>query len=227
MTTPSSRESSTNRTKASPAPSTATAGSTSSTKDSTTTSLPDAYVSDKSDDSSKLRTFLGILRKFIGVSDIASVRFSLPAQLLEPTPNLEYWNYLDRPETFIAYAILIASEFETHSLINLQPLFPIPKIIPPLDKQLPNESQRFWANVTKAIKSKQYNEATRLKTELEERQREKASQRQNNNEEWKPRFFTHAVKADGRPDLTDSGRTALKGLQAEDYALTESEITGA
>ena len=41
-------------------------------------------------------------RRFIGVADIASVRFSLPAQLLEPTPNLEYWNYLDQPNTFIA-----------------------------------------------------------------------------------------------------------------------------
>jgi hypothetical protein len=40
--------------------------------------------------------------RFIGVTDIASVRFSLPAQLLEPTPNLEYWNYLDQPNTFIA-----------------------------------------------------------------------------------------------------------------------------
>lgn len=40
--------------------------------------------------------------RFIGVKDIASVRFSLPAQLLEPTPNLEYWTYLDRPETFTA-----------------------------------------------------------------------------------------------------------------------------
>lgn len=27
--------------------------------------------------------------RFIGVSDIASVRFSLPSQLLEPRPNLE------------------------------------------------------------------------------------------------------------------------------------------
>jgi hypothetical protein len=54
------------------------------------------------DESSKLRTFLSILRRFVGVPDIASVRFSLPAQLLEPTPNLEYWNYLDRPETFVS-----------------------------------------------------------------------------------------------------------------------------
>ncbi|KAH8757378.1 hypothetical protein F5883DRAFT_161722 [Diaporthe sp. PMI_573] len=53
-------------------------------------------------DSSKLRIFIGILKKFIGVADLASVRFSLPSQLLEPTPNLEYWNYLDAPNAFIA-----------------------------------------------------------------------------------------------------------------------------
>lgn len=40
--------------------------------------------------------------RFIGVSDLASVRFSLPSQLLEPTPNLEYWTYLDAPNAFIA-----------------------------------------------------------------------------------------------------------------------------
>jgi hypothetical protein len=40
--------------------------------------------------------------RFIGVTDLASVRFSLPSQLLEPTPNLEYWNYLDSPNAFVA-----------------------------------------------------------------------------------------------------------------------------
>ena len=40
--------------------------------------------------------------RFIGVADLAAVRFSLPSQLLEPTPNLEYWNYLDAPNTFVA-----------------------------------------------------------------------------------------------------------------------------
>ena len=38
----------------------------------------------------------------MGVSDLAAVRFSLPSQLLEPTPNLEYWNYLDNPSAFAA-----------------------------------------------------------------------------------------------------------------------------
>ncbi len=45
---------------------------------------------------------ISLTSRFIGVSDLASVRFSLPSQLLEPTPNLEYWNYLDAPNTFIA-----------------------------------------------------------------------------------------------------------------------------
>jgi oxysterol-binding protein-related protein 9/10/11 len=61
---------------------------------------PTAPVETEPDNNSKLRTFLGILRKFIGVSDLANIRFSLPAHLLEPTPNLEYWTYLDRPEAF-------------------------------------------------------------------------------------------------------------------------------
>lgn len=39
--------------------------------------------------------------RFIGVTDLAAVRFSLPSQLLEPTPNLEYWTYIDAPNAFI------------------------------------------------------------------------------------------------------------------------------
>ncbi|KAK0517232.1 hypothetical protein JMJ35_000387 [Cladonia borealis] len=459
MTTTPSPDSSTNKAQASPAPSIRTTTSTASTTEATTISRPDSYVSDKApDDSSKLKTFLSILRKFIGVSDIAAVRFSLPTQLLEPTPNLEYWNYLDRPETFIgigdsddalgrmlavirfwftkdlkyvkgkpckpynstlgeffrcnwevednappilgesrkesateridtknkpvrisylteqtshhppvsawwvdcpvkgvsargfdqlsakftgtsikvtpgnynlgifinikrrdneeyqlthptAYlggiirgslsvnvsdsAFVICPKTKMKAILNyaeeswlgktqnkvngvifnydpendnknrikdvpekdvlaklegcwrdeiyytlpgskdptllldLKPLFPSPKIIPPLASQLPNESLRFWAPVTTAIKSKRFAEATKLKQELEERQREKATQRKERNVEWKPRFFREAVTQDGRPDLTEEGRKALEGLQREDYALVESEVTGA
>ena len=68
--------------------------------DTATLKIP--AVEKEPDHTSKLRTFLNILRKFIGVSDLASIRLSLPAHLLEPTPNLEYWGYLDRPETFIS-----------------------------------------------------------------------------------------------------------------------------
>ncbi|KAH6686745.1 oxysterol-binding family protein [Plectosphaerella plurivora] len=64
--------------------------------------VADAPVEEHPSDTSKLKTFIGILRKFIGVADLAAVRFSLPSQLLEPTPNLEYWTYIDAPNAFVA-----------------------------------------------------------------------------------------------------------------------------
>ncbi|CCF52550.1 hypothetical protein NDA11_001186 [Ustilago hordei] len=57
-------------------------------------------------DSGKLKTLIGILKRMIGVKDIAAIRISLPANLLEPVPNLEYWNYLDRGDFFTVVADL-------------------------------------------------------------------------------------------------------------------------
>ncbi|KAJ2774812.1 hypothetical protein IWQ57_000657 [Coemansia nantahalensis] len=53
-------------------------------------------------DQSRFSAVLGILRKFIGVADIINLRLSLPSQLLDPVPNLEYWNYMDSPRHFVA-----------------------------------------------------------------------------------------------------------------------------
>ncbi|KAF2278352.1 uncharacterized protein EI97DRAFT_486488 [Westerdykella ornata] len=418
------------------------------------------------DDTSKLKTFLGVLRKFIGVADLASVRFSLPAHLLEPTPNLEYWNYLDRPETFISigdsdeplgrmlgtlrfwftkdlkyvkgkpckpynstlgeffrcnwevedsspplkhtpssvpsssststsgenrvikvsylteqtshhppvsafyidcpqkgivargydqlsakftgtsirviagahnlgifitlqnrdneeyqlthpaaylggllragslsvsvadtcyvtcvktkikvileyleegwlgraqnkvigaiftydpdndtmskvrdvpdklvlariegnwqdkiYYTLGSQPFNKSSekilLIDLHPLHPVPKVIPPMEQQLPNESLKFWNNVTNAILNKQYSLATSLKQEIEERQRAKAAERKAQGKEWQPRFFTGAVTPVGKPNLTEEGEKALKGLHEGRYELEPNKELGA
>ncbi|CDU26317.1 related to OSH6-member of an oxysterol-binding protein family [Sporisorium scitamineum] len=57
-------------------------------------------------DSGKLKTLMGILKRMVGVKDIAAIRMSLPANLLEPVPNLEYWNYLDRGDYFTLVADL-------------------------------------------------------------------------------------------------------------------------
>ena len=452
---------------ASPAPS---AGSAPDKQES----IPAAYTNDKVEDSSKLKTFLSILRKFVGISDLASVRFSLPAQLLEPTPNLEYWNYLDRPETFVAigdsddalgrmlevlrfwftkdlkyvkgkpckpYNSVLGEFFRcnwevedsvkpvseesrkestqqhidttgkqirisylteqtshhppvsafyvdcpvkgisargfdqlsakftgtsirvipgshnqgifitieprdneeyqlTHPvahlsgiirgslsvtvadtcyitcpktkqktileymeegwlgkaqnrlkgviftydpdndsktkikdvpekdilatlqgcwheeifytpagskvrpsvswpspsntnslqdslpLIDLRPLFPSPKLVPPLPQQQPNESQRFWAAVTTAIKEKKYQEATRLKVELEEKQREKAKERVDNDNKFQPVFFTNVIEENGRPELSEEGKKALQLLQESRWDLEGVELGG-
>lgn len=51
-------------------------------------------------DSGKLKALLNVLKRMVGVKDLAAIRLSLPANLLEPVPNLEYWNYLDRGDLF-------------------------------------------------------------------------------------------------------------------------------
>ena len=108
-----------------------------------------------------------------------------------------------------------------HLLVDLTPLLPVPKIIPPDDYQLPNESRRFWKDVTNAILSKQFGEATRVKQALEQRQRDKAEERKARNEEWRPRFFTGAVVPKGRPELNAEGQAVLRGLQQGNYKLEE------
>lgn len=106
-------------------------------------------------------------------------------------------------------------------------MYQLPKIVPPLDQQLSNESQRFWASVTDSIKGKRFTEATRIKQELEERQRQKATDRKEKDEEWRPRFFVEPTTVSGKPELTEDGKIALDGLQREDYILHESTVTGA
>lgn len=112
-------------------------------------------------------------------------------------------------------------------LIDISPLFPAAKVVPPEEKQLSNESRKFWSGVTEAITNKQYGQATKLKQEIEERQRQKAAERQQNNETWEPRFFTSAVTTSGKPELTESGSQALQGINTGEYKLEESNKQGA
>ncbi|WWD08261.1 hypothetical protein V865_006372 [Kwoniella europaea PYCC6329] len=51
---------------------------------------------------SKVKVLLGLMKKLMGVKDVANLRISLPASLLEPIPNLEYWQYADRADIFAA-----------------------------------------------------------------------------------------------------------------------------
>ncbi|KAG2107349.1 hypothetical protein BD769DRAFT_133596 [Suillus cothurnatus] len=64
-----------------------------------TISLPD---SGDVGEGGKLSMIVQLVKKCLGVKDIAAMRLSLPASLLEPLPNLEYWHYLDRPDLFAA-----------------------------------------------------------------------------------------------------------------------------
>lgn len=125
------------------------------------------------------------------------------------------------------FQLTVFSSQEQTLLIDLTPLSIAPKQLPPPTQQLPNESLKFWSEVTNAIKARQYSQATTLKQALEERQREKAKARESQGVTWKPRFFTEATTPVGRPDLTPDGRDVLRGLQEERFELAESEVTAA
>lgn len=81
--------------------------------------------------------------------------------------------------------------------------------------------------MTNAIVGKQYGVATNLKTEIEEKQRQKAAERKAADKEWQPRFFTGAVTPIGKPDLTKDGEEALKRLHEENYELPPGQEYGA
>ena len=108
-------------------------------------------------------------------------------------------------------------------LIDLVPLMPVPKIVPPEPEQLPNESRRFWHDVTDSIQNKRFTDATRIKQEIEQKQRDKAKSREDRNEKWRPRFFTEATTKNGRPELTAEGQRALDGMQKLDFRLEDGE----
>ncbi|OKL62936.1 hypothetical protein UA08_02086 [Talaromyces atroroseus] len=116
---------------------------------------------------------------------------------------------------------------QKHLLIDLAPLFPAEKVVPPEEVQLGNESRKFWSGVTRSILDKQYSQATKLKQEIEERQRTKAANREAANERWKPRFFTDATTPLGKPALTDDGKQVLEALYRGDFELEESKVLGA
>jgi oxysterol-binding protein-related protein 9/10/11 len=112
-------------------------------------------------------------------------------------------------------------------LVDLSPMLPIPKIVPPEEDQLPTESRRFWKDVTNAILNKQYGEATRLKQALEQRQRDKAEERKAKKEEWQPKFFTGAVIPKGRPELNEKGQAVLRGIHEGSCKVNDAGDTWA
>lgn len=87
-----------------------------------------------------------------------------------------------------------------------------------ISKQAPEESRRFWKDVTKAIQDKKYSEATRVKQIIEQQQRDLAAERQRKKEDFTPVWFLTDWDQEGKPRLTDEGKAVLqKELAAEDY----------
>ncbi|KAF8734919.1 Oxysterol-binding protein, partial [Rhizoctonia solani] len=98
---------------------------------------------------------------------------------------------------------------ETYPLVDLSNLAVLPKHVRPVEEQLPNESHRLWEHVTKNLLSKNYSEATRVKQNIEQQQRDDAASRKARNEEFVPVYFEQDI-SNGQPVLTAEGRKAVE-----------------
>jgi oxysterol-binding protein-related protein 9/10/11 len=112
-------------------------------------------------------------------------------------------------------------------IMDVSPLMPVPKICPPPEEQLVNESRLFWKDLTAAIQEKRFGDANRIKQNIEQAQRDKAAERKSQGITWAPRFFKEVTDPEGRPNLNEEGLSLMKGLQTKDFKLKEPEVTAA
>lgn len=110
-----------------------------------------------------------------------------------------------------------------HLIVDLDPLVPATKACPPESEMLPNESRKVWQHVTAAIHAKEFSKATRIKQEVEERQRQKAAVRAAQEQQWKPRFFIVDSMKDGQPVLTPEGEEVLKNMYQGKYMVPNAD----
>ncbi|OSD08767.1 hypothetical protein PYCCODRAFT_1448910 [Trametes coccinea BRFM310] len=120
------------------------------------------------------------------------------------------WKRVDAPD----------SEYAT--LIDLSTLHVVPKVVRPLEKQLPNESRKLWENVTTRLLRKEYSEATKHKLAIEQKQRDDAAERKRKGAKFIPRYFDPDISS-GAPKLTEEGQKALEEELKEpaDHKLEE------
>ncbi|KAM0341750.1 hypothetical protein ACHAPU_009883 [Fusarium lateritium] len=86
---------------------------------------------------------------------------------------------------------------------------PSPPTVRPIEEQEERESQRLWDNTSRAVKDRNHELATDEKTKIEDRQREEAAQRAQENIEWHPRLFR---RVQGGPGGMEEGEEDLEWI---------------
>ncbi|KAM0252127.1 hypothetical protein ACHAQJ_007867 [Trichoderma viride] len=86
---------------------------------------------------------------------------------------------------------------------------PSPPLARPIEEQEERESQKLWEKTARAVKERNHELATDEKTKIEDRQREEAAARAQDNIEWLPRLF-RAVKSG--PGAIDEGEENLEWI---------------
>ncbi|KAH7924369.1 hypothetical protein BV22DRAFT_1035182 [Leucogyrophana mollusca] len=119
------------------------------------------------------------------------------------------------PAASASSASLVPVDAEYATLVDLSTLQVVPKVVRPLEKQLPDESRRLWDGVTARLVNKEYGDATKCKLAIEQRQRDAASERKRKGVEFIPSYFEKDISA-GIPVLTEAGRKAIEEELAEE-----------
>ena len=83
---------------------------------------------------------------------------------------------------------------EYTTLLDLSTVYPIPKTVRALDKQLPYESRKLWSDVTDRLVKKEFGEATKAKLSIEQRQRDQAAERKRTGAEYVFFFFVDYIE---------------------------------
>lgn len=78
--------------------------------------------------------------------------------------------------------VSVSSTAEFNTLIDLEKIFVVPKVVRPVEKQLHKESRKLWESVTSNLLNKEYGDATKHKLTLEQKQRDEASERKRKGE---------------------------------------------
>lgn len=96
------------------------------------------------------------------------------------------------------------AEDEWATLIDISTLYPVPKAVRPLEKQSPTESRKLWDPVTSRLLRKEYNDATKFKQAIEQKQRDDAAERRNKGVECVHSPPSRLRSPDDRDHMVDS-----------------------
>ncbi|KIJ63037.1 hypothetical protein HYDPIDRAFT_29732 [Hydnomerulius pinastri MD-312] len=121
--------------------------------------------------------------------------------------HIRWRRSLSAPSSTSSVSLSSASEYTT--LVDLSTLQVVPKVVRPLEKQLPDESRKLWDGVTTRLLNKEYGDATKHKLVIEQKQRDEASERKRKGEEFIPVYFEKDISS-GAPVLTAAGRRAVE-----------------
>lgn len=100
-------------------------------------------------------------------------------------------------------------EKKERELIDLSSLEVSKKVVKPLEEQGELESRRVWDPVASKMIQGAYDDATKLKREIEDTQRAKAAQRKEKGEMFVPALFQPDYSESGKPELLDTAQLNL------------------